>query len=125
MPSRTGSTTGAITATRSRMVGPILTMALDKAAQSTDFPCEIGIAMPTRSSGFWALSSIAAFHQHPVDPDQMLRALGLEHRPIGVTEILLACAELKLRAKQVVFNWEDFTNSKLPTIILLKDGDFA
>jgi subfamily B ATP-binding cassette protein HlyB/CyaB len=76
-------------------------------------------------SGIWALARIASFHQRPVDADQILRALGLERQPVGVTEILLACAELHLKSREVRVGWDDLSKFKLPCIVLLKDGSFG
>lgn len=76
-------------------------------------------------SGIWALARIAAFHQRPVDADQILRALGLEHGSIGVTEIQLASAELNLKTKQVTLDWDGFSRLKIPAIVKLSDGTFG
>ena len=76
-------------------------------------------------SGIWALARIAAFHQRHIDGHQILRALGLEHRAVDVTDILLACTELKLKSRKVELDWEGFISAKLPSIVLLKDGTFA
>jgi subfamily B ATP-binding cassette protein HlyB/CyaB len=76
-------------------------------------------------SGIWALARIAAFHQHPIDPDQILHALGFEHHPVGIAEVLLACVEIHLKAKEADLGWEGFERLKLPTIVLLKDGEFG
>lgn len=97
----------------------------DDAVQQTKPMLEDAPAVRADSSGIWAVASIAAFHQRTVDADQILRTLGLEHCAIGAAEILLACAELKFRARQVVFDWDDVSNSKFPTIALLKEGDFG
>jgi subfamily B ATP-binding cassette protein HlyB/CyaB len=77
------------------------------------------------ASGIWALARVAGFHQRSVDGDQILRAMGLEHAQIGVTEVQLACAELRLNCTVTNLAWEDLTKSKLPSIVLLKDGTFA
>ena len=84
-----------------------------------------GAARSAVPSGIWALARIAAFHQRPVDPDQILRALGLERREIGVAEILLASAELHLKSREVQCGWDDLSKFKLPSIVLLNDGRFA
>jgi ATP-binding cassette, subfamily B, bacterial HlyB/CyaB len=90
--------------------------------------CEIGGGRKSRpdiASGIWALAWIAAFHQRPVDPEQIVRALGLENRAIGTTEILLACQELRLRAKEVRLGWNELKLLKLPAIMRLADGTFG
>ena len=76
-------------------------------------------------SGIWALARVAAFHQHPIDPDQILHALGFEHHPVGLAEVLLACVEIHLKAKEVNLGWEGFERLKSPTIVLLKGGEFG
>ncbi len=80
---------------------------------------------PDIPSGIWALAHIAAFHQRAIDAEQILRALGLEHRSVGVTEILLACAELRFKAKELHLDWDGFERLKLPVIMQLSDGTFA
>ena len=97
-------------------------MDADSTATMTE---DVGRARPSIPSGIWALARVAAFHQRSVDADQILRALGLEHRPVDVTDILLACAELKLKGRAVSLDWEGFGKSKLPAIVRLKDGSFA
>jgi len=76
-------------------------------------------------SGIWALAHIAAFHQRPIDPDQLIRALGFEQRRIGVDEILLACAELNLKAQPATLDWESAARLKLPAIAERGDGEFV
>lgn len=85
----------------------------------------VGAHPPNIASGIWALACVAAFHQRPIDAEQVLRALGLEHRPIGVNEILLACAELGFKAKELHLDWEGFERLKLPFIMRLSDGTFG
>lgn len=80
---------------------------------------------PMLPSGMWALARIAAFHQRPIDADQILRALGLEHGTVGVTEILLACAELRLKAKEAPLDWDKLSKIRIPAVALLKDGQFG
>lgn len=65
-------------------------------------------------SGIWALGRVAAFHQRPVDPDQILRALGLERREIGASEIQLASAELHLKSRDVQFGWARVLEAQAP-----------
>jgi ATP-binding cassette, subfamily B, bacterial HlyB/CyaB len=98
------------------------TMDADATASFDAGPGPVASGMP---SGVWALARIAAFHQRPVDAEQIMRALGLEHRVVDTTEILLACAELKLKGRQADLSWEDFASSLLPSIVRLKDGKFA
>ncbi|WP_437556993.1 peptidase domain-containing ABC transporter [Acidithiobacillus sulfuriphilus] len=76
-------------------------------------------------SGIWALTRIAAFHQRPLDANQILRALGLERQAIGITEILLACAEIHLKAKESDLGWTDFGRLRLPIVVQLRNGDFG
>jgi len=85
----------------------------------------LAVAPPDVSSGVWALACIAAFHQRPVDPEQILRAFGLEHRTVGVSEILVACAELHLRAKELHLDWDGLSRLNLPAIAQLSDGTFG
>ena len=74
---------------------------------------------------FWALRQLAAFHQKSIDPGQLIRALGLEGRPIGIPEILLACAEIPLKAASVSLAWADLATLKQPAIGALQDGGFV
>lgn len=76
-------------------------------------------------SGIWALAQLAAFHQKPVDPEQLLRAFGLEHHPVGVTEVLLTAKELHLKAQETELDWEGFSKLRLPAIAELQCGDFV
>lgn len=76
-------------------------------------------------SGLWALIQLAAFHQRSVDPDQLVRSLGFEHRPFGIDEILAACTEIGLKAKRVSLNWEGFSRIKLPVLAELRSGEFS
>lgn len=98
------------------------TMEADVSVPGDAGPGPVASGMP---SGVWALARIAAFHQRPVDAEQIMRALGLEHRVVDTTEILLACAELKLKGRQADLSWEDFAQSQLPSIVRLRDGSFA
>lgn len=81
--------------------------------------------VPAIPSGIWALSCVGAFHQVAVDPEQIIRALGLENRIVDVTEIRLACAELHLRAKEVHLDWEGVVLLTLPAIVKLSDKTFG
>ena len=83
-------------------------------------------APPLRPApAFWALRQLAAFHQKSIDPGQLIRALGLEGRPIGIPEILLACAEIPLKAASVSLAWADLATLKQPAIGALQDGGFV
>ena len=83
-------------------------------------------APPLRSPpAFWALTQLAAFHQKSIDPGQLIRALGLEGRAIGVPEILLACREIPLKAAEVSLTWVDLATLKQPAIGALQDGRFV
>ena len=82
-----------------------------------------GAAAPR--SGLWGLIQIAAFHQRPVDPDQLVRALGFEHRPFGITEILTAAQEIGLKAKEAHLGWNELVRLKLPVIAELNTGEFV
>ena len=83
-------------------------------------------APPLRSPpAFWALTQLAAFHQKSIDPGQLIRALGLEGRAIGVPEILLACAEIPLKATSVPLAWADLATLKQPALGALQDGGFV
>lgn len=76
-------------------------------------------------SGLWGLIQLAAFHQHAVDPDQLVRALGFEHRSFGVPEILTACAEIGLKAKLACLEWDRLARLGLPALAELRSGDFV
>ena len=76
-------------------------------------------------TGFWALAQLAGFHQRPVDPAQLVRALGLEGRPVDIPEILLASTTIPLKAAEATLSWADLATLKQPAIGLLKDGEFA
>lgn len=76
-------------------------------------------------SGLWGLVQLAAFHQRPVDADQLVRALGFEHRPFRITEILTAAREIGLRAKETDLGWDELTRLKLPALAELTTGEFV
>lgn len=76
-------------------------------------------------SGMWALARVAAFHQRPVDPQQLLHALGMEQREIGVSEVLFACNELQLKARELELGWDALERLKMPAIVELVDGEFG
>ena len=88
-------------------------------------PAVITPAQSRPSSGIWALAQLAVYHQQPVDPDQVIRAMGFEHRAIGITEILLAAEATHLKAKAATLDWEGFRAMKLPFIAEMRDGSFA
>lgn len=76
-------------------------------------------------SGMWALTRIAAFHQRSVDPLQLMHTLGMEQRSVGVSELLLACNEMQLKAREAELDWEELGKLKMPAIVELVDGEFG
>lgn len=80
---------------------------------------------PTIPSGLWGFIQLAAFHQRPVDPDQLVLSLGLAGQPFGIPEILMAAAEIGLKAKAVAMDWERITKLKQPAMAHLQSGEFV
>ncbi|MHB8563079.1 MAG: peptidase domain-containing ABC transporter [Acidiferrobacteraceae bacterium] len=76
-------------------------------------------------SGLVALCRISGFHQRPVDPWQLQQALGLEGAVIGHRELLLAAAELGLKARETQCTWQDLGRLGLPAVAELKDGRYT
>lgn len=76
-------------------------------------------------SGLWGLVQLAAFHQRCVDADQLVRALGFEYRPFGITEILTAAQEIGLKAKEAHLGWEELARLGLPALAELHTGEFV
>src|SRR5882724_5586153 len=80
-----------------------------------------GGLLPT---GLIALSVVAAHHRRPVDPYQLLRALGLDcDQPIAESMLLLAAKELGLSAKAALIPWDRLPKITYPAIAELSSGE--
>lgn len=76
-------------------------------------------------TALWCLVKLSAFHQRSVDPDQLVRSLGFEHRVIGIPELLIACGEIGLKSKSVMMDWTDLSRLVLPAMAELSSGEFV
>lgn len=76
-------------------------------------------------SGLYALVQVAAFYQKNIDVDQLIRALGLEGRKIGVNEILLSAKKLELRVIKDELTWSEIKKINSPFIAESNQGDFT
>jgi len=76
-------------------------------------------------SGFQALTIVAGLLHCPADAAQISRSFGLEGRPVGANDILLAAHSLGLRAKLHHIDKRRIQYVAAPFIAALADGRFA
>lgn len=85
----------------------------------------INIIKPRKkNSGILALVQLASYHQKSVDPDQIIRTLGLENKIIDNDDIIRAAKEIGLKAKIVRIKWESVIQTKLPFIAETGTGNY-
>ena len=77
---------------------------------------------PVDGTGAEALVLLLRFIGLPADSQQLLHQFG--GGPIGVTEMLRAAKEQKLKARAVTTNWRRLDKTPLPAIAERKDGSF-
>ncbi len=84
--------------------------------------------VPPASGGmgaFQCLSIVAGFHQRSVDPDQIERSMGLEGIEITPSHLILAAAELGLKAKYTPLAIERLNRATFPVMAHLEDGHWV
>jgi subfamily B ATP-binding cassette protein HlyB/CyaB len=72
--------------------------------------------------GLSALVTILRFQDIGADPAQLRHRLG--HCTVGVPEMLRCAKELGLKARAYKTNWKRLASTPMPSIAVLRDGDF-
>jgi subfamily B ATP-binding cassette protein HlyB/CyaB len=88
-------------------------------------PDAVDFGDPSPDTGLLCLVMLARFHGFATEPDQLAHEFSESGKPFGNTEILLAAKKLSLKAKLVSTTLPRLTQTPLPCMALLRNGQYV
>lgn len=84
-----------------------------------------GVRIGARAhSALYGFCLVAAFHNRPLDPEQLVLAEGLEGHEAGVEELLLVGRRHGFLTRCARFTWQDLGRQTFPVLAELNNGEF-
>lgn len=94
-------------------------------AQPQEQGSGIGNANAEKShSAVYAFCLVSAFHNSPLDPEQLAITEGINRGTVGTEDLINLASRHRFKAKQVNLTWEDLERQSFPAIVELKNGQF-